>query len=179
LTPSDWPKTHECLCTCLIDFSCYSTLFEMERHCYLALLVVSLLSFTTATCYFPDGTIPRQDTPCRSSGFATCCGAGYACLTNNLCQLTGFVANPIDGQSEYVRGSCTDKTWNSEFCPNVCITPSNNDNWSGGMGVNKCVGDKDRYWCINNQTEPLSTSEICSSSTYFFEFASKYRTPFQ
>jgi hypothetical protein len=106
-------------------------------------------------------------------------GAGYACLTNNLCQLTEFVANPIDGQSEYVRGSCTDKTWNSEFCPNVCITPSNNDNWSGGMGVNKCAGDKDRYWCINNQTEPLSTSDICSSSTYFFEFASKYRTPFQ
>jgi hypothetical protein len=141
-----------------------------QLYC-LILLTLSLLPSITAICYFPDGTIPRQDTPCRSSGFSTCCGAGYACLSNNLCMLTEHVPNPGEGQSLYVRGSCTDESWNSEFCPNFCITPSNDDNSSGGQGVEKCRIARDRYYCINNQTEPLETSEICSHSANFFEFA--------
>jgi hypothetical protein len=161
LTFSDWSKTRERLCTFTINVSSYCTLFTIEQFCYITLLIVSLLPFTTATCYFPDGTIPRQDTPCRSSGFSTCCGAGYACLSNNLCMLTKHVANPIEGQSIHVRGSCTDESWNSEFCPNICVTPSNDDNWSGGMGVNKCITSQDRYYCLNNQTQALASSEIC------------------
>ncbi|KAI8934358.1 hypothetical protein NX059_009093 [Plenodomus lindquistii] len=30
---------------------------------------------------------------------------------------------------------------------------------------------QDRYYCLDNQTEPVASSDICSSSTYFFEMA--------
>lgn len=156
-------------------------LADMNHILYIGLLILSLPLFTRSICYFPDGTIPRQDTPCQSEGESTCCGAGYACLSNNLCKLTEHVPNPASDQSEWVRGSCTDRSWKSPNCPNFCVTPSNGDNASGGMGVEKCSVAQDRYYCINNQTLPLNTSDICTSSLYFFQFAGKiccyYRQP--
>lgn len=146
--------------------------FIMKSIHHTVLYVISFASLATALCYFPDGkSVPRQDTPCRSNGFATFCGQGYACLSNNLCMLTEHVADAIPGQSKYVRGSCTDQTWNSPNCPNFCIVPANGDNFSGGMGVTKCEGTQDRYYCMNDQTNSLSSSAICSSSTYFFQAA--------
>ena len=142
------------------------------EHIFCTVLLILFLTFITeSTCYFPDGTIPRQDTPCQSEGESTCCGAGYACLSNNLCELTEHVPNPAPGQSQWVRGSCTDQTWKSPNCPNFCLTPSNGDYRGGGMGVDKCEVTQDRYYCINNQTLPLNTTDICTSSTYFFQFA--------
>src|SRR2546421_8865669 len=49
-------------------------------------LLLLLLNLTgsvhsaSAACYFPDGSIAAQDTPCSSNGNSTCCGNGYACL---------------------------------------------------------------------------------------------------
>ena len=144
----------------------------------LLLLVLLVLRMVEATCYFPDGeTIPRQDTPCHSEGESTCCGAGYACLSNNLCMLTEHVANVASEQSTYVRGSCTDRDWRSPNCPNFCVTPSDGDYRGGGMGLNKCAVTQDRYYCINSRTYPLPTSQLCSSSTYFVEFAGKLFEP--
>ncbi|KAF2845744.1 hypothetical protein T440DRAFT_407179 [Plenodomus tracheiphilus IPT5] len=142
---------------------------KLSRYSIFLAYAIPLVS---AICYFPDGkSIPRQDTPCRSEGFSTCCGQGYACLSNNLCMLTEHVPNPIPGQSRYVRGSCTDQSWDSPHCPNFCIVPAHDDNFSGGTGVAKCDVTQDRYYCLDNQTEPLASSDICSSSTYFFEVA--------
>ncbi|CAM1511754.1 Fc.00g092670.m01.CDS01 [Cosmosporella sp. VM-42] len=102
-----------------------------------------------AACYFPDGALSPNDTPCRDdSTQSTCCGQGYACLTNGICQATGEELVKSKA-SEFVRGSCTDITWRSANCPLFCMTPGV-DNTGGGNGIAKCENtEKDLYWCIN------------------------------
>ena len=68
------------------------------------------------TCYFPDGSLSGRDTPCRatSDGEASACCAWFdICLDNNLC--LSQVVNEIVS-----RGSCTDKSWQSDQCPQHC-----------------------------------------------------------
>ncbi|OJJ75509.1 hypothetical protein ASPBRDRAFT_37803 [Aspergillus brasiliensis CBS 101740] len=71
-------------------------------------------SATTATCYFPDGTIASNNVPCSSDTYSACCGKSDVCLSNNLCMDTG--------EQPYVlsRGACTDPNWESENCPSLC-----------------------------------------------------------
>jgi hypothetical protein len=113
----------------------------------------SLPHLAAAKCFFPDGkTVAPQDTPCME-GNSTCCGQGFACLSNNICMLTSYVSGAGSGQSPYVRGSCTDPTWNDPNCPQFCITPSHDDNNSGGQGLAKCDGTTmDMYYCVDNNT---------------------------
>lgn len=136
--------------------------------------ILFCLSLTVkAICYFPDGvTVPRLDTPCHSTGESTCCASGYACLSNNLCMLTEHVEGDTDSISTFVRGSCTDRSWNSPNCPSFCVSPSE-DFVRGGMGVAKCPVTEDRYYCINRASTSLSQSELCSNSSLYFEFDGK------
>ena len=77
------------------------------------------------SCYYPDGSIAVNDTPCSSSATGTvCCGPGFACLENRVCQVTTEAqeADPnLNKKIFYVRGSCSDQTWASPGCPNFCI----------------------------------------------------------
>jgi hypothetical protein len=138
----------------------------------------STLTIVKAVCYFPNGeTI--QDTPCSpESANSTCCGPGYACLSNNVCGLTEHVAADIRKLSPYyVRASCTDKTWSAKECPSFCKNTTNGDNVGvGGMGVAKCDGDGsvDRYYCRNSLTADLTDNAICKNSSYYFEFEGPY-----
>ncbi|GIK00088.1 hypothetical protein Aspvir_004103 [Aspergillus viridinutans] len=68
----------------------------------------------TATCYWPDGSVAKTNTPCSSGPNASCCGSHNICLSNNLC-LDALV-------QPYVlsRGGCTDPNWESDECPSVC-----------------------------------------------------------
>ncbi|KAK8129417.1 hypothetical protein PG999_001797 [Apiospora kogelbergensis] len=129
---------------------------------YRTIAVLSLLfSHASSICYYPDGSVSAQDTPCDdASAEATCCGQGYACLSNHICKATGDeIQRP--GASLYVRGSCTDKLWRSSSCPNFCVdgAPPNSDFVSGGMGMDKCpsgagavAAAEDMYYCINSNT---------------------------
>ncbi|KAF2865696.1 hypothetical protein BDV95DRAFT_599403 [Massariosphaeria phaeospora] len=127
-----------------------------------------------AACYFPDGqTI--HDTPCNPGAtHSTCCGPGYACLSNNVCALTEHVTpGERKFSSYYVRASCTDRNWAAKECPSFCKNAANGDNVGiGGMGVAKCDGDGsvDRYYCRNSQTAELSENAICTNLSYYFEF---------
>ena len=109
-----------------------------------------------AICYYPDGTsISPQDVPCSDDGGdSTCCGPGYACLSNKICMATSATANDEHGNppSKYVRGSCTDKTWRSSACPAFCLNPNkpNQDLISGGEGMAKCPNTSDDvYYCVD------------------------------
>lgn len=74
-------------------------------------LLLSWIAVThAATCYYPDGSISSNMTPCPDS--QTCCGTAHACLTNGLC----FGAN----LGVIYRGSCAKKSWPEVDCPNVC-----------------------------------------------------------
>ena len=77
------------------------------------LLLTILLLFEVVNCtlcYYPDGTLATLDSPCfPDADVSFCCGNGTACLADQLCYNDG-----------YIRGSCTDKTWNSPECPQFC-----------------------------------------------------------
>ncbi|KAF2405361.1 hypothetical protein EJ06DRAFT_23136 [Trichodelitschia bisporula] len=64
------------------------------------LLILHLLylppASTRDTCYFPDGTI-TTDFPCRQGGNGACCGAGCACMSNNLCMYSNYVPDFASG----------------------------------------------------------------------------------
>lgn len=91
---------------------------------YLLLLVLFSIAppaISAASCYFPDGS-PSPDIPCKASAsISVCCGAGYACLDNNLCSLVDDIGVAKTRANQYIRGSCTDPTWASGRCPLFCL----------------------------------------------------------
>ncbi|KAF2655380.1 hypothetical protein K491DRAFT_692976 [Lophiostoma macrostomum CBS 122681] len=141
---------------------------------YTLFLLLLLPSLITTSCYFPDGST-TQDTPCNpKSANSTCCGPGYACLSNHLCSVTSQVPLSIaDLSPYYVRASCTDPTWTSTECPQFCTNATNGDNLGvGGMGVGKCDGNAslDRYYCRDERTKDLSDGVLCGDQEYYFGF---------
>ncbi|KAK4250208.1 hypothetical protein C7999DRAFT_11997 [Corynascus novoguineensis] len=82
----------------------------------LLLLLISAVCFAAdKKCYFPSGLEAKDDYPCDPDAEdSACCGRGpgVACSTNKLCVTT-------DGSS--IRGSCTDKNWDSPECPKFCM----------------------------------------------------------
>lgn len=87
----------------------------------LALLFSPLvLAGSSVTCWFPDGQTSTVDhVACDDSAGnnlengAACCqnGTNDYCLGNGLCSRYGTV----------YRGSCTDKTWRSPACSQMCL----------------------------------------------------------
>ncbi|KXX77126.1 hypothetical protein MMYC01_205230 [Madurella mycetomatis] len=112
-----------------------------------------------AACYYPSGRIAPNDIPCRDdTPHATCCGQGYACLSNGICQATGEELQAPDA-SEFVRGACTDREWRSSSCPLFCIE-EDVDFLDGGNGIFKCGNTtEDLYFCINTRT--VEETGIC------------------
>ena len=114
-----------------------------------ALLVAVSFPLSAAICYYPNGDASPQDVPCRDdTDDSTCCGPGYACLTNNICMATGL-ERQIPNAAKYDRGSCTDKSWRSSQCPNFCVNAAHGDTLNGGIGIAKCPGPKDMYYCMD------------------------------
>ena len=90
-------------------------------HCRL-LLVVTLALQVSSSCYYPDGTYIAADRPCITNGTqeSFCCGSqGVTCLSDKVC----YNSNASSG-NEYVRGSCTDRSFQSSACPNFCLSSS-------------------------------------------------------
>ncbi|KAI1327436.1 hypothetical protein F5Y16DRAFT_399432 [Xylariaceae sp. FL0255] len=112
-----------------------------------SLFLVYLLHLKVATgttCYFPDGSVAQGNLPCDPDGnVSTCCGVASpdgACLANFLCQ---------DIDKKLIRGSCTDQTWSSPFCPQYCLVDQ-----LGGEDVVSCqnVTKSDSTFCCNGDT---------------------------
>ncbi|KAJ9160549.1 hypothetical protein NKR19_g3165 [Coniochaeta hoffmannii] len=55
----------------------------------------------------------------------------------------------IPNAAKYDRGSCTDKSWRSSQCPNFCVNAAHGDTLNGGIGIAKCPGPKDMYYCMD------------------------------
>ncbi|KAK4242239.1 hypothetical protein C8A03DRAFT_29500 [Achaetomium macrosporum] len=122
---------------------------------------------TKAACYYPSGRLAPNDTPCRDdTPNAACCGQGYACLTNGICQATGAELEK-PGATEFVRGSCTDKEWRSSRCPLFCIEDGA-DFLDGGNGIFKCENTtEDLYFCINKQSGTEASCEEKENVLFF------------
>lgn len=81
------------------------------------------------TCFAPDGvTVADNETyvPCNKLGItqqgvhSSCCRLDGPAQDRDLCASTGLCIN--DGIIK--RGYCTDKTWKSPACVNVCTDPN-------------------------------------------------------
>lgn len=139
--------------------------------------LIFLLYFTattsaSASCYYPSGSIAPADIPCNHNPTedSACCGQGFICLSNGLCQ------NPLVAAGEfglYSRGSCTDQSWTSSQCPKFCVGDS--DVKTGGQEVLKCLGGDDLYYC--NDSDVANAN--CSSGSNIITFAGTYPPQFQ
>ena len=64
-------------------------------------------------CFYPNGNpAPDGDQPCAAIGDSACCPLDWQCLSNGLCYL--------QNEGYYGRYTCTDKTWQSPNCPEIC-----------------------------------------------------------
>ncbi|RFU76343.1 hypothetical protein TARUN_5896 [Trichoderma arundinaceum] len=122
-------------------------------------LLVAFAAQAKALCYYPDGSAASGDVPCTdSTQNSACCGTGYACLSNGICQATGDELQK-PGATEFVRGSCTDKSWRSSGCQTFCVNPDE-DFLAGGEGMAKCSNtSQDIYWCINSPNVELQKTQ--------------------
>ncbi|KAH7305937.1 hypothetical protein B0I35DRAFT_443545 [Stachybotrys elegans] len=128
---------------------CLVKMVLLRSTIYLSTLIL-FLDGAACICYYPDGSTAPQDVPCTDeTRHSACCGPGYACLSNFICQATGAeLQRP--GATEYVRGSCTDESWRSGSCPSFCVNP-NYDFLAGGNGIGRCENDSLLFYCINSQ----------------------------
>ncbi|EFQ27716.1 uncharacterized protein GLRG_02860 [Colletotrichum graminicola M1.001] len=133
----------------------------------LSLLIFFLFSRVHGVCYYPDSSIAPNDTPCQDrTAESVCCGQGYACLSNGMCQATGRELQK-GGATELVRGSCTDRSWRSSSCPLFCINPET-DNVTGGIGIAKCQGTvEELYYCINTVQDRVNCT--AKQNVLFFQ----------
>ncbi|OGM40817.1 hypothetical protein ABOM_010523 [Aspergillus bombycis] len=93
------------------------------------LLLLQAVKITSATlCYTPDGTI-SNDVPCWWDGTD---------------------GNPL----QFIRGTCTDKSWSSSLCPGRCVAES----VSGGEWVMRCGNTTNNYCC--------SADDCCTNKSF-------------
>ncbi|KAM5368601.1 hypothetical protein ACJA88_010951 [Fusarium oxysporum] len=107
----------------------------------LLFLSFSQLCFAANECYYPNG-LEAEDHPCDPNAKqSVCCsgGLGTVCLSNKLC---------IGGNGNTVRGSCTDKNWESPECAMFCLGAD-----TGGTDLISCsniTGSDTSYCCDHN-----------------------------
>ena len=104
-----------------------STMLASIPSLVLPLLLFLLPQLVTATCYWQNSTlapddpysIAPDDTACfPDQDNSPCCGTGWTCLSDGVCYIN------IDNGDYYYRGTCTDRTWNSQQCPGWCFSQS-------------------------------------------------------
>ncbi|KAK5127804.1 hypothetical protein LTR85_004920 [Meristemomyces frigidus] len=106
-----------------------SLLFPGALWMILLLSIVLHVHGATANCYYPNGDLSDSDAACSSTGGA-CCPNGWDCLSNGLCYLTN--------SNYYGRYTCTDETWQSGSCPQIC---TEGNTASGDEAVLQCYTD--------------------------------------
>ncbi|RAL04866.1 uncharacterized protein BO80DRAFT_441713 [Aspergillus ibericus CBS 121593] len=68
----------------------------------------------STSCYFPEGNVAENYTPCSDDGDSFCCNENSICLSNGLC--TSMHQPYVLG-----RGACTSQNWNeTSVCDDVC-----------------------------------------------------------
>jgi len=104
-------------------------------NAHVLMLVLYICSQSSATCYLPNGTIPDGQTlvrhpeweyePCNNNTkFSMCCRTNLpnsdvykdSCRGDGLCNL--------DLDQTVWRVACTDPTWQSDACVNLCTNGS-------------------------------------------------------
>ena len=129
------------------------------------------------SCYYPNGDLSTDgDIPCDTSGYGPCCPLNWECESNGLC----YLAN----EGYYGRYTCTDQTWQSSSCPQICthgmfrlllaqtemmLTEGVDLTASGNEAVLECTSGS--YCCDSNRPELSGGTACCEASTSRFSLA--------
>ncbi|KAF2970092.1 hypothetical protein GQX73_g3419 [Xylaria multiplex] len=127
-------------------------------------LLLALTSFSQlivadeVRCWAPDGkTLADNETvvPCNKLGiqqdgvYSSCCRLDGDASQRDYCTTSGLCLSTLDGvlRREY----CTDKTWKSSACVNVCTDPSDDGSFNGTVEMTACSDGTGTYCCGRNE----------------------------
>ncbi|KAF1850835.1 uncharacterized protein K460DRAFT_350840 [Cucurbitaria berberidis CBS 394.84] len=127
---------------------------------FLLLSIQALISPAVAaknsTCYYPNGVANRGEACNPDAAVSVCCGPTFVCLSNGLCEVGPDTKRTF--AYKYYRSGCTDASWNSSSCPQVCRGP--HYNLEGGEGIQVCGNNEyccaENYDCCSNTTNILT-----------------------
>ena len=120
-------------------------------------------------CYYPNGSPSKEnDIPCNTSGDGPCCPDQWQCESNGLCFL--------ENEGYYGRYTCTDQTWQSSSCPQICthgifrlmlartemkLTEDVDLTANGNEAVLECTSGS--YCCDSNRPELSGGTACCEA----------------
>ncbi|KAI0398325.1 hypothetical protein F5Y17DRAFT_454323 [Xylariaceae sp. FL0594] len=124
----------------------------------------SLVAADEIRCWAPDGmTLADNETvvPCNKLGIqqagvhSSCCRLDGDEKQRDLCTTAGLCLSTLDGvlRREY----CTDKTWKSPACVNVCTDPKNGGLANGPVEMTACSDGTGTYCCGEKNLECCGT----------------------
>ena len=129
------------------------------------------------SCYYPDGSPSKEnDIPCNTSGYGPCCPDQWQCESNGLCYL--------ENEGYYGRYTCTDQTWQSSSCPQICthgifhlmlartemkLTEDVDLTADGNEAVLECTSGS--YCCDSNRPELSGGTACCEAGAPRFSLA--------
>ena len=129
------------------------------------------------SCYYPNGDPSiENDIPCNTSGDGPCCPDQWQCESNGLCFL--------ENEGYYGRYTCTDQTWQSSSCPQICthgifqfilartemkLTEDVDLTANGNEAVLECTSGS--YCCDSNRPELSGGTACCEAGLPRFSLA--------
>ncbi|KAK6536682.1 hypothetical protein TWF281_000903 [Arthrobotrys megalospora] len=135
--------------------------FQLRLSLFLVVLI-QIATKSLCACYYPNGDLAPDDIACSlSQGHSACCGADSICFANGLC----FDVVSVN----IARGSCTDQSWGSPQCPQICSDKNDPDERpGGGLPIFRCY---DGSWCCGAVdfsccTDGSSSLEIVGGSGF-------------
>ena len=108
------------------------------------------MSSSNTTCYKADGTESTGNSPCGFPNLSTCCGSGWYCLSNGLCQEHGTTA--------YSQSTCTNP--NYENCLSFC----NKSQFDGFTEVSRCEASGNSWCCAGAAGQGLGGPKCCDTN---------------
>lgn len=109
-------------------------------------------------CWAPDGKTQADNetvVPCNKLGIqqdgvhSSCCRLDGDLAQRDYCTTTGLCLSTLDNVPR--REYCTDKTWKSPACINVCKDPNNGGSLNGPVEMTVCLDGTGTYCCGHSE----------------------------
>ena len=82
-------------------------------------LCIAVSHAMTPACFDRNQAQRQAALPCNpNADVSACCDEGNLCLSNGLCQPNS--TQPNGGLTPFYTGYCTDSSWSSSQCLNIC-----------------------------------------------------------
>ncbi|KAM0718478.1 hypothetical protein Q7P37_005548 [Cladosporium fusiforme] len=129
--------------------------------CILTLLTVCSILALAQDCYYPNGDISPNDSPCSDDGGA-CCPLNWECLSNGLCYL--------ENAHYFERHTCTDQNWDDPKCPHMCTYDYTA---AGNEAILLCNPDDESSWCCDDNRASFNCCEKAGATTFSVSFGTQ------